>query len=200
MEMTPSSGRNGLLLAAPIALLLMHGCAPPRPDARAPAAWRTGVVDAGEITDELHQDDRLALADNELFFPPLDDESNAVPAYPRALLGKDVAPRTLCMKVAIDERGKVIGASPVTQAPECPDARRIEPEFVGETERAVLAWRFLPAFRCVSSIKDEEHMFDECADEHRNDDRVRTIRQAVSLIYRFSFTQKDGRGTVSVAQ
>ncbi|WP_434030675.1 hypothetical protein [[Pseudomonas] boreopolis] len=178
----------------PIVLVSIGGCAPVTVKHVATPPARDGAVGMSEITDEIKQSNRLVMAENETFIPPLENEGNKTPAYPQGLLGENVPPRNVCVQVAIDEKGNVMRVAPIAQPPKCADAQSIEPQILEEIEQTLSAWRFEPGLRCVfPDLKTKETTYGSCGD-------AKAIPEAVSLVYRFVFEQKDGSGVVTVGQ
>ncbi len=137
-----------------------------------------------------NQGDRLVLADNESFLMPLDDMKNAHPDYPQNLLGQHLPPRTVCLRVGIDEKGAVtvVAKAPVSEF--CPTGA--EPEFLAASETVAKTWKFDPALRCVfRNTADKDRAVASC-------DGGKGIPQAVTLVYRFRFEQVDGKPKVHV--
>lgn len=136
------------------------------------------------------QDNRLQLADNESFLMPLDDTGNAQPSYPQNLLGQHLPPRTVCLRVGIDEKGAVTVVAKAPASEFCPAGA--EPEFLSASETVARTWKFDPALRCVfRNAKDKERAVASC-------DGGKGIPQAVTLVYRFRFEQVDGQPKVHV--
>lgn len=136
------------------------------------------------------QDNRLVLADNESFLMPLDDSKNAHPDYPQNLLAQHLPPRTVCLRVGIDEKGAVTVVAKAPASEFCTTAA--EPEFVAASETAAKTWKFDPALRCVfRNVQDKERAVASC-------DGGKSIPQAVTLVYRFRFEQVDGAPKVHV--
>lgn len=134
--------------------------------------------------------DRLVLADNESFLMPLDDVDNARPGYPQGLLARQLPPRTVCLRVGIDEKGAVTVVARAPASEFC--ATDAEPEFLAASETAAKTWKFDPALRCVfRNAKDKERAVASC-------DGGKSIPQAVTLVYRFRFEQVDGKPNVHV--
>ena len=135
-------------------------------------------------------DNRMVLADNESFLMPLDDMKNAHPSYPQTLLGQNLPPRKVCLRVGIDEKGAV---TVVARAPSSEFCTTVaEPEFLAASEAAARTWKFDPALRCVfRNAKDKERAVASC-------DGGKGIPQAVTLVYRFRFEQVDGQPKVHV--
>lgn len=136
------------------------------------------------------QDNRLVLADNESFLMPLDDTGNAQPSYPQELLGLHLPPRTVCLRVGIDEKGAVTVVARAPASEICPAGA--EPQFLSASETVAKTWKFDPALRCVfRNAKDKERAVASC-------DGGKGIPQAVTLVYRFRFEQVDGKPKVHV--
>ncbi|HEY5803362.1 MAG TPA: hypothetical protein VIT90_06715 [Lysobacter sp.] len=136
------------------------------------------------------QGDRLVMADNESFLMPLDDMKNAQPSYPQNLLGRQLPPRTVCLRVGIDEKGAVTVVARAPASEFC--ATSAEPEFLAASEIAARTWKFDPALRCVfRNAKDKERAVASC-------DGGKGIPQAVTLLYRIRFEQVDGKPKVHV--
>jgi hypothetical protein len=136
------------------------------------------------------QGDRMVLADNESFLMPLDDMKNAHPSYPQDLLGKQLPPRTVCLRVGIDEKGAVTVVAKAPASEFC--ATDAEPQFLAASETVAKTWKFDPALRCVfRNVKDKERAVASC-------DGGKGIPQAVTLVYRFRFEQVDGKPAVHV--
>ena len=149
--------------------------------AAATSAPAAGTTNAG---------DRMVLADNESFLMPLDDMKNAHPSYPQTLLAQNLPPRTVCLRVGIDEKGAVTVVARAPASEFC--ATDAEPEFLAASETAARTWKFDPALRCVfRNAKDKERAVASC-------DGGKGIPQAVTLVYRFRFEQADGKPQVHV--
>jgi hypothetical protein len=136
------------------------------------------------------QGDRMVLAENESFLMPLDDTDNAQPGYPQNLLARQLPPRTVCLRVGIDEKGAVTVVARAPASEFC--ATDAEPEFLAASETAAKTWKFDPALRCVfRNVKDKERAVASC-------DGGKSVPQAVTLLYRIRFEQVDGKPSVHV--
>lgn len=145
---------------------------------------------ASATTAPAAQGDRLVMAENESFLLPLDDRKNAQPAYPQNLLGQQLPPRTVCLRVGIDEKGAVIVVAKAPASPFC--VADAEPEFIAASETAARTWKFDPALRCVfRNAEDKKRAHASC-------DGGKSIPQAVTLVYRIRFEQVDGQPKVHV--
>ncbi len=135
-------------------------------------------------------DNRLVLAENESFLMPLDDMKNVHPSYPPTLLDRRLPPRTVCLRVGIDEKGAVTVVARAPASEFC--ATSAEPEFLAVSETAARTWKFDPALRCVfRNAQDKERAVASC-------DGGKGIPQPVTLVYRFRFEQIDGKPQVHV--
>ncbi|MFA5590812.1 MAG: hypothetical protein WDA70_08920 [Lysobacteraceae bacterium] len=178
---------------APLAVsaaLLLAACAPTptRPSPEDPRAGRVGVT---EVDAAVPAEMRLVLADNESFQPPLPDFDNALPDYPADLLALRLAPRSVCLRLSIDEHGAVRDTEPVDQGPDCAVGMDIESAFHAAAAQAAMGWRFEPAFRCI--FPEGTPPNSACGF-----DGTLEVPQPVSLIYRFVFEQIDGQGRVGI--
>lgn len=155
---------------------------------------KTGNVGMNDISGDLVNVNRVALAKNESFIPPLDDENNRIPEYPEGLLAKNLPPSALCMQIVVSEEGTVTGSSLVEQAPSCPPVTSLDPLMIQSVEQTVSAWRFEPGLRCVfPDVQTKETTYGSCG-------QSTSIAEPVSLTYRFVFEQKGGKGVVSMGQ
>ena len=147
---------------------------------------------ATPVTGTTTQDNRMVLAENESFLVPLEDLKNAHPSYPPNLLGLNLPPRTVCLLVAIDEKGAVILVAKAPTSDNCP--KGAEPEFRAAAETAAKTWNFEPALRCVfRNAEDKKRAVSSCYGG-------KEIPQAVTLVYRFQFEQVNGTPQVRVSQ
>jgi hypothetical protein len=132
----------------------------------------------------------MTLKDNETFQNPMPMPGNALPAYPAAMLGHMLPPQTVCVRVTIDESGKVGATVPIGAGPDCPTPQNAPAAFYEAAEDAAKAWTFDPAFRCVYPKKVKP------AKNGCFGDDVEQVPTAVSLVYRFVFEQAEGQGAV----
>ncbi|WP_233264025.1 hypothetical protein [Lysobacter panacisoli] len=136
------------------------------------------------------QGNRLVMADNESFLLPLDDRKNVQPSYPPNLLAQQLPPRTVCLRVGIDEKGAVIVVAKAPASEFC--VMDAEPEFLAASETAARTWKFDPALRCVfRNAEDKKRAHASC-------DGGKSIPEAVTLVYRIRFEQVDGQPKVHV--
>lgn len=171
-----------------VAATLLAACAPTRPALEDARAGRVGVA---EVDTAVPAEMRLVLADNESFQLPLPDADNVLPEYPPDLLALRLPPRSVCLRLSINENGAVTDTAPIDQGPDCAVGMDIESAFYAAAAQAAMSWRFDPAFRCIFPEGMEPHT--ACGF-----DGTLEVPQAVSLVYRFVFEQIDGQGRVGI--
>jgi hypothetical protein len=170
-------------------VVMLSACASAPPHSATQNDPHTGAVGVRSIDKLLTTPERMQLADNETFQMPLAERDNAVPVYPSELLAQRLAPRTVCLNVAIGADGRVSGSRPVGVEEGCPESTAAAAQFVEAARAAVLQWRFDPAFRCVyPGVKPQE---EGCVTGKEE-------AIAVSLAFSFVFEQQEGKGTVRV--
>jgi len=176
-----------------LSVVLIAGCATQAPSTKDDDA-RAGQVGMREISGLLAQPSRVTLADNESFLVPVEDDANAMPGYPGALLSKALPPQAVCVRVAIGRDGRVMSSSPAAAPPDCPQAGEVDAAFFASVQRAVAHWRYDPALRCVfPDAKAKDDTVGSCGG-------YTEIPEAVTLTYRFVFEQQDGRGSVRMGR
>lgn len=154
-------------------------------DARAESEQAQVVVD--EVSEAAP--DRLIIAENERFQPPLPKTGNPLPEYPATLIDRSLPAQTVCVSVSVDETGTPTSTQPVSQGPDCPAPGNAETMFYEAAAAAIMQWSFEPAFRCVFEYKPKPK--EQCGGEDTHE-----VPQAVSVVYRFTFELKDGLGAV----
>lgn len=155
--------------------------------AATPARGQVGVseVDAAAPTEA-----RRPLAENEGFMNPLPSAANELPRYPESMLAHHLPPQAVCVRVSIDEKGKVSATAPIGAGPDCPAASNAAMPFYEAAQAATATWRYEPAFRCIFP-KRVKAPRSGCLG-----DKFKEVPEAVSLVYRFVFEQNDGQGAV----
>lgn len=133
--------------------------------------------------------DRIVLADNERFQPPLPLPGNPMPEYPASMLEQALPAQTVCVQVSVDKEGNTSAVHPVAQGPDCPAPGNAETAFFEAAAATVKQWRFDAAFRCVFEYKPKPGEWCGGEDTHE-------VPEAVSVVYRFTFEQRDGLGAV----
>ena len=178
-------------------VVLLAGCAAHAPVATtnddATRTGRTGQVGMRDISGMIAQPSRMALAPNESFLVPLEDDGNASPLYPVALLVQRLPPQAVCVRVGIERDGRVVSSSEAIAPPECPAPGAVDAAFFDAVKAAVASWRYEPGLRCVfPDAKTKDGTVGSCGG-------YTEVPEAVTLTYRFVFEQKDGRGSVRMS-
>ena len=181
------SQRAGMLAGTAILSLAIAACAGTVKEAPV-ASVRSGEVGVEELTATHAASERIALADNENFLPPLAEPGNQPPQYPAALLARRLPPQVVCLRVGVSEEGAVTSSAPFVQPPECAELDVAAQPFLDAAQTAIVAWRYDPAVRCVFEHGPRPD-YPTCVD-------ARETPQAVSLTYRFVFEQHNGHGSV----
>jgi hypothetical protein len=160
------------------------------------AVWATGALlavamAAPAVASEPAAEGQLALGENETFLLPIDEPGNRLPEYPQAVLTQQQAgAHYVCMRVDIDEEGKVTYAGPLVRDTDCPPITELTKQFSDAATAALTTWRFEPAIKCVfRSQRAKEAAGMSCSGG-------REVPQATSLTFRFLFEQVEGRGVV----
>lgn len=179
--------RAGMLAGAAILALAMAACTGTVKETPTDSV-RNGEVGVEELTAIHAASERIALADNENFLPPLAEPGNPPPLYPAALLAQRLPPQVVCLRVGVSEEGAVTSSASFVKPPECAELDIAAQPFVDAAQTAIAAWRYDPAVRCVFEPGPRPD-YPTCVD-------ARETPQAVSLTYRFVFEQQNGHGSV----
>jgi hypothetical protein len=152
-------------------------------------AWTLAAGSA--LATDAPAEGQLVLAENESFLLPIDEPGNRLPEYPAAVLAQpQSAPSYVCMRVDIDEEGKVGFAGPIVRDPDCPPITELTKQFADAAATALATWRFEPAIKCVFRNKRAKEAAGMSCSGGRE------VPQATTLTFRFLFEQVDGRGVV----
>lgn len=132
----------------------------------------------------------MTLAANETFQRPMPMPGNTLPSYPEGMLGHMLPPQTVCVRVTIDDTGKVEATAPIGSGPDCPTPENAPAAFYEAAEAAAKAWSFDPAFKCVYPKRVKPNPRGCFGDD------VKEVPTAVSMVYRFVFEQSEGKPAV----
>lgn len=168
--------------------VLLSACAAPSPRLTSAPETHVGFTLADAA---IQANSRLQLAENESFQPPLPRDDNAPPRYPVELLARDLPPQSVCLRLAIDEQGRVSNAVLVDQGHDCSGTLSIDPAFHVTAIDATSRWLFEPAFRCV--FPEGKTPESACGFNGSQE-----IPQPISLVFRFVFEQRGGQGRVHI--
>lgn len=172
-----------------IIVLLLTACT--APSLRPASPSMEGHVGIALADSAIQAGSRLQLAVNERFQPALPSGDNAPPHYPDELLAQRLPPQAVCLRVAIDEQGRVFDKAFVDHGADCSDTFAVNPAFHNAALAATSCWHFEPAFRCV--FPEGQTPGSACGSKG-----TREVPQPVSLVYRFVFQQVNGQGQVRI--
>jgi hypothetical protein len=166
---------------------LLGGCAAKKPPE--PPESREGEVTGRVIGDETAEAYPVAQT-GETYYGPFPFEENAPPQYPADQLARNLPLLIVRARIIVDENGSVTHCLPLA------DAADSTPEFFAAVQSAMLAWKFVPL------IKTEAGPGSTLITFHNSTMRFDGKAQALAYHqdYEFTFTQRDGKGTVSSSQ
>ena len=124
---------------------------------------------------------------DETYDYPVQFGDNAPPAYPDALLAKQLPPVSVKVRLIIDETGGVTDAAPLDSA------ASTDPAFFGAIQAAVRDWKFTPLVRIAAGAGRSEVIFQGVKSVYDGTATALPFHQD----YEFTFTQRDGKGFVS---
>lgn len=120
-----------------------------------------------------------------------------LPTYPRQMLNRDIARRTVCLSITINRKGVVYKNHPLYGMLNCPaNMEAVEPSFIKAAQAAVMRWRFYPTILCTfPKGTDASTKSAYCELEGG------TIKKIpVMLAFEFTFKQFGGKGEVRVGR
>ena len=167
-------------------VLVATGCAAKK--AIEPSAPREGEVKGRIVTAEsaeaYPQPER-----GESYFGPFEFDDNAPPQYPAALLARQLPPSTVRVRLVVDEGGRVTRCLPSGAATDFP-------EFFTAVQTAVLTWRFDPLVKMEGGSGRTTISYHGVSRHFQG----KAYALPFSQDYEFTFTQRDGKGTVSAGR
>lgn len=178
-------------------LLVTAGCATnqhaPAAAAAADDAALSGAVGFQDISGLMSAPTgRLKLGENETYLEALEDPRSPMPVYPADLLSARLPPQTACVRVSLNEQGKITSIIPAVEPPACPEG--VASVFASAVSDAVERWAFEPARRCSFPTAAAKAMaFSNCSGGQETP-------IAVTLTYKFVFEQKEGEGSVRLGR
>jgi len=165
-------------------VLLLAGCATEKP-VELPDP-RLGDVAIRQLQ-PASSDQYAAAAPGEQYDYPFPFHENAPPAYPDALLAKQLPPVSVKVRLIVDESGSVTEAAPLDSA------ASEDPEFFGAIQTAVRDWKFTPLVRITAAPERTVIVFPGGRATYSGKATALPFHQD----YEFTFTQRDGKGFVS---
>jgi hypothetical protein len=113
--------------------------------------------------------------------------SNPLPNYPGNLLGQDIQPVHVRVRVIVDERGRVTDALPIEGAIDG------DPRFFPAVAAAVRSWRFRPLVKMERGPGTTQIVSGDTTVPYEG----RATALPFHLDYEFAFSQRDGKGVVT---
>jgi hypothetical protein len=130
-----------------------------------------------------------SMARNEQWVAPTPFGENEAPVYPPELLAANLPPMKVRVRVVVDEHGVVTDSTAL-------DAPADYPQFFAAVQAVVGAWRYWPLVKVLPSPgKRTEIVFSGYVSTYDGQATALPFHQD----YDFTFSQKDGQGTVTSA-
>jgi hypothetical protein len=165
-------------------VLLVAGCAAKKPVELADP--RLGDV-AVKPLQPASSDHYAEPAPDERYDYPVQFDENAPPAYPDALLAKQLPPVRMKVRLIVDETGIVTESAPLDSS------ESADPAFFGAIQTAVRDWKFTPLVRITAAPERTDIIFQGVIMTYTGKATALPFHQD----YEFTFTQRDGKGFVS---
>ena len=178
--------RTSYAISALMALILISGCSHTvKPEVAENLSSR---VDRHQILPD--ESARMRLEDNQVVIPGELTNPDVMPAYPERLLPLRLPDQTVCVSFVVNTDGSVSNITPVYGVEGCPgSAADTHPEFVVATVDAVSRWDFFSYIRCTFPPGTPDAQ--KCNGPGAISEQV-----AVTLVYRFLFSFRNGVSTV----
>jgi len=147
---------------------------------------RSGDVAVKEVSTADEQ--TYAMGGNEQWVAPTPFAENEAPVYPPDLLAANLPPMTVHVRVVVDEHGVVSNSSAIDAPPD-------SPQFFAAVQAVVGAWKFWPLVKVLPTHDGTrtEIFFNGYVSAYDGKATALPFHQD----YEFTFTQKDGKGTVT---
>ena len=148
---------------------------------------RAGNVAVTEVT--AADEPSYPMASNEHWVAPTPFGENEAPAYPPELLAANLPPVKVRVRVVVDEHGVVSSSSAIAAPPDYP-------QFFAAVQAVVGAWKYWPLVKVVPAPGVRtEIVFSDSVSTYDGQATALPFHQD----YEFTFTQRDGQGTVTTA-
>src|SRR5215468_7676660 len=147
---------------------------------------RSGDVAVKEVSAADEQS--YAMSTNEQWVAPTPFGENESPVYPPDLLAANLPPIQVRVRVVVDEHGVVTDSSAIDAPPDYP-------QFFAAVQAVVGAWRYWPLVKVVPSNDGArtDIVFNGYVSTYQGKATALPFHQD----YEFTFTQKDGKGSVT---
>ena len=166
-------------------VLVGAGCATER--TADPPVSREGEVRGRVIASESAEAYPQPQA-GESYFGPFEFDDNASPQYPADMLTRNLPPTVVRVRLVVDEGGSVTRCQPS-------GADTDVPEFFAAVQATVLQWRFDPLVKMEGGPGRTTITYHGVTRHFGG----KAYALPFSQDYEFTFTQRDGKGTVSAS-
>ena len=130
-----------------------------------------------------------AMATDEQWVAPVPFHENEAPVYPPDLLAANLPPMTVRVRVVVDEHGVVTDSTAIETSPDYP-------QFFAAVQAVVGEWKYWPLVKVLPAAGvSTEIVFNGYASRYEGTATALPFHQD----YDFTFTQKDGQGSVTTA-
>jgi hypothetical protein len=181
------SGARALAWGAGGLLALFVGCRTAAANRPAPESSLNGRASYEAVLEPASGTSEL-VAQRE-YIPAIPVGDNHVPAYPEQLVGLNLPPQKIVLRLVLDERGDIVAIRP-SEIPSEADARYPN-EFEAAIGKAIENWRFSPAKRRTFVDAPENSSGKPPYKVLKSELPVRTY-----FDIRFIFEVHDGKGVV----
>lgn len=171
-----------LAFAAALAACATAPCETSVPHPRSQGRVAGEIVDAPDVA-------QYRVGPGERYEQPFAHPDNAAPEYPAALLPLALPPVAIVAKLVVDAEGRVIEATPIDLAA-LPESNAM----FASVRDAVRQWRFFPLVRIVAGAGKTTLRTGDTSTTY--DGRAEGL--PFSRVYKFTFTQDAGVGSVGV--
>ena len=135
------------------------------------------------------QEQSYSMAGDAQWVAPTPFSENEAPVYPTYLLAANLPPLTVRVRVIVDEGGVVTGSSALEAPPDYP-------QFFAAVQAVVGGWKYWPLVKVLPAPgKRTDIFFHGYVSTYEGQAAALPFHQD----YDFTFTQVDGRGTVTSA-
>ena len=173
-------------IRASLLVLVVTGCATKK--AAEPVVQREGEVKGRAITSENAEAYPQPQA-GESYFGPFEFDDNASPQYPADMLARNLPPSVVRVRLVVNEGGSVTRCLPA-------DTANAAPEFFTAVQTAVLTWRFDPLVKMEGGAGRTTITYHGVTRHFGG----KAYALPFSQDYEFTFSQRDGKGSVSAAK
>lgn len=174
------------MLALVLPVFILGGCAHPALMRKSESVTYHAFIPSGAIGFNLHSNQSITLGAG---------IKQAPPNYPAQLDATSIPKQSVCLAIAINEKGVVYMSHPLFGIAGCPvNEHAIEPAFVVAAQHAVTHWLFVPSLLCTFQRGTSAN----APGNHCPMAGVVVTPVAISLAFVFTFTQANGLPAVYI--